>query len=172
MSNSHETLKLGGSGDVSVHMNGSFPYRATLLSLIGAALGSTLWLLLAIAGDLERAFPALLVGLLAGGATRLEPRRGRPVQVAALAFTLVCLTIVQYLVVRHAIVTDLVDAGADRSVPMLLSPASMWSVTFGWLRIYPIDAVFWVLSAAAALALPAGGETPATRGVAALASEA
>lgn len=172
MSNGQENLKPTGSEDVSVLMNGSFPYRAALLSLIGAALGSTLWLLIAIAGDLERAVPALLVGLMAGGATRLEPRRGRATQLIALLLTIAGLTIVQYLAVRHSVVTDLVDAGTDRSVPMLLSPSSMWSVTFGWLRVYPIDAVFWILSATAAFALPAGGERPATRGVAALASEA
>jgi hypothetical protein len=171
MSNGQETLKPNGNEDVSVPVNGSFPYRAALLSLIGAALGSTLWVLIAIAGDLERAVPALLVGLMAGGATRLEPRRGRVIQLTALVLTLAGLTIVQYLVVRHSVVTDLVNSGVDRSVPMLLSPASMWSVTFGWLRVYPVDAVFWILSAAAAFALPSGGKRPSTRGVAALASE-
>lgn len=153
-------------------MNASFPYRAAVLSLLGAALGSVLWVLIAIAGDLERAIPALLVGIFAGAATRLAPRRGLPAQVVALTFTLVGLVIVQYLVVRHAVVTELVESGADRSVPMLLSPASIWFVTFGWLRVYPADAAFWILSAIAAFTLPMGGESPVTRGVAALASEA
>jgi len=153
-------------------MTAPFPYRAALLSLFGAALGSILWVLIAIAGDLERAIPALLVGIFSGAATRLTPKRGRPAQLLALTFTIIGLAIVQYLVVRHAIVTQLVETGDGRSVPMLLSPASMWFVTFGWLRVYPADAIFWVLSAALAFLLPLGGETPTTRGVAALASEA
>jgi len=74
--------------------------------------------------------------------------------VVALLATLVGMAIVQYFVVRHSIVTELVDAGADRSLPMFLSPASMWFVTFGWLRVYPVDAIFWAISAMAAIVLP------------------
>ena len=136
-------------------MTPAFPVRAALLSVLGAVLGAVLWVLIAIAADLERAYPAILVGLLAGAAPRIEPRRGRPVQILALVMTVVGLAIVQYFVVRHSVVTELVDAGRNRSLPMFLSPAAMWSVTFGWLRVYPIDAVMWVVSAAAAFALPA-----------------
>ena len=39
-------------------------------------------------------------------------------------------------------------------------------------ELNPLDALFWVLSAAAAFALPVGGERRVTRGVSALASEA
>ena len=131
-----------------------FPVRAALLSVLGAVLGAILWVLIAIAADLERAIPALLVGLLAGAAPRIEPRRGRPVQVLALVLTVAGLTIVQYFVVRHSVVTELVDAGRDRSLPMFLSPAAMWSVTFGWLRVYPVDALMWALSAVAGFLLP------------------
>lgn len=133
-----------------------FPSRAVALSLLGAVLGSLLWVLTAISGDLERAFPALLIGLFAGAAPRLEPDRGRVVQVLALAFTLVGLVVVQYFVVRHAVVTDLVAMGRDRSIPMFLSPASTVFVTFGWLRVYPIDAMLWAASAVLAFVLPFG----------------
>ena len=151
-----ETLKPVAGYDVSLIMRTSFPTRAALLGVLGALLGATLWVLIAIAADLERAIPAILVGVFAGAATRIEPRRGRPAQIVALVVTLIGLIAVQYFVVRHAVVTELVDAGRDRSIPMLLSPASMWSVTFGWLRVYPIDIVFWVTSATAAFLLPAG----------------
>ncbi len=53
-------------------------------------------------------------------------------------------------------VNALVDAGRDRSIPMFLSPASMWSVTFAWLRTYPLDILFWVVSVTAAFVLPLG----------------
>mgnify|MGYP001818718402 CR=1 FL=1 len=135
-------------------MTPAFPVRAALLSVLGAVLGAVLWVLIAIAADLERAYPAILVGLLAGAAPRIEPRRGRPVQILALVMTVIGLAIVQYFVVRHSVVTELVENGRNRSLPMFLSPAAMWSVTFGWLRVYPIDAVMWVVSAAAAFALP------------------
>ena len=135
-------------------MTPAFPVRAALLSVLGAVLGAVLWVLIAIAADLERAYPAILVGLLAGAAPRIEPRRGRPVQILALVMTVIGLVIVQYFVVRHSVVTELVENGRNRSLPMFLSPAAMWSVTFGWLRVYPIDAVMWVVSAAAAFALP------------------
>ncbi|MBT8193273.1 MAG: hypothetical protein HKO63_04275 [Acidimicrobiia bacterium] len=135
-------------------MTPAFPVRAALLSVLGAVLGAVLWVLIAIAADLERAYPAILVGLLAGAAPRIEPRRGRPVQILALVMTVIGLVIVQYFVVRHSVVTELVENGRNRSLPMFLSPAAMWSVTFGWLRVYPIDAVVWVVSAAAAFALP------------------
>lgn len=151
-----ETLKPAPRCDVSVPMYTSFPIRAVLLSLTGALLGSTLWLLIALAADLERAIPALLVGVFAGAATRIEPWRGRATQLFSLAFTLVGLMIVQYFVLRHAVVTQLVDAGESSSIPMLLSPAATLSVTFGWLRIYPIDTVFWAVAAAAGYLLPAG----------------
>jgi hypothetical protein len=144
-------------------MTPAFPVRAALLSVLGAVLGAILWVLIAIAGDLERAFPALLVGGMAGAAARIEPRRGRPVQILALITTVIGLIVVQYFVVRHSVVTELVDAGRNRSVPMFLSPTSMWSVTFGWLRVYPVDALMWVSSAAAAFVLPAvpsGHEEP------------
>ena len=137
-------------------MDESFPARAVLLALLGAVLGSTLWLLIAIAANLDQAIPAVLVGVMAGAATRLEPRRGRPAQIVALVATIIGLIIVQYFVVRHAVVNDLVAAGRDRSLPMFLSPASMWSVTFGWLRTYPLDLVLWVTSATAAFLLPQG----------------
>jgi len=151
--------------DVSVPMTPTFPVRAAFLAVLGAVLGAVLWVLIAIAGDLERAFPALLVGLLAGAAPRLEPRRGRSTQMLALLMTMIGLTIVQYFVVRHAVVTELVDAGLNRSLPMFLSPASMWSVTFGWLQVYPVDTIMWALSAAAAFVLPAvpsGHEEPSS----------
>jgi hypothetical protein len=136
----------------------AFPTRAVLLSLLGAVLGASLWLLIAIAANLEQAVPAVLVGVLAGAATRIEPRRGPPTQLMALAATLVGLIVVQYFVVRHAVVNELVDTGRDRSVPMLLSPAAMGSVTFGWLRAFPLDIVFWAVSGAAAFLLPLGSE--------------
>jgi hypothetical protein len=140
-------------------MYSTFPVRAVLLSVFGALLGSTLWVLIAVAADLERAIPALLVGVFAGAATRIEPARGRSAQLASLAATLVGLTVAQYFVVRHGVVTGL--AGADTSIPLLLSPGSMWSATFGWLRVYPIDIVFWAVSVAAAVLLPAGaGDDP------------
>ena len=135
-------------------MTSGFPVRAAILSVLGAVLGAVLWVLIAIAADLERAVPALLVGLFAGAATRIEPHRNRSTQVVALLATLVGMALVQYFVVRHSIVTGLVDAGADRSLPMFLSPASMWFVTFGWLRVYPVDAIFWAISAMAAIVLP------------------
>jgi len=140
-------------------MDTSFPTRAVLLSLLGAILGSSLWLLIAIAANFEQAFPALLVGVMAGAATRIEPRRGRTVQLMAMVATIVGLIVAQYLVVRHAVVNELVDTGGDRSIPMLLSPASMWSVTFGWLRSYPLDIVFWAASGAAAFLLPLGSSS-------------
>ena len=135
-------------------MTPGFPVRAAILSVLGAVLGAVLWVLIAIAADLERAVPALLVGVFAGAASRIEPHRNRSTQVMALLATVVGMTIVQYFVVRHSIVTGLVDSGADRSVPMFLSASSMWSVTFGWLRVYPVDAIFWAISAAAAFVLP------------------
>jgi hypothetical protein len=137
-------------------MDGSFPTRAVLLALLGAALGSTLWLLIAIAANLDQAIPAVLVGVMAGAATRLEPRRGWPAQIVALVATFIGLIVIQYFVVRHAVVNDLADAGRNRSIPMFLSPASMWSVTFGWLRTYPLDVVLWVTSVTAAFVLPLG----------------
>lgn len=137
-------------------MDSSFPIRAVLLALLGAILGSSLWLLIAIAANLDQAIPAVLIGVMAGAATRLEPRRGPPAQLVALIATVIGLIVVQYFVVRHAVVNGLVEAGRDRSIPMFLSPASMWSVTFGWLRTYPLDVLFWVVSATAAFVLPLG----------------
>ena len=137
-------------------MDPPFPIRASLLSILGAILGGTLWMLIAIAADLERAVPALLVGLLAGAATRLEPLRGGRAQVVAVVATVITLTVVQYVVVRHAVVNELVGTGVDRSISLLLDPGSMLNVTFSWLRIYPIDAVIWALSLAAAYLLPSG----------------
>lgn len=139
-------------------MGPPFPIRAVMLSLLGAAIGSMLWVLTAIAADLERAVPALLVGAFAGAAPRLETQRGRVVQLAAFAFTLLGLIVVQYFVVRHAVVTELVATGRDRSIPMFLSPGSAIFVTFGWLRVYPLDALVWALSAGMSLALPIGTE--------------
>lgn len=153
-------------------MAASFPYRAVLLSILGAVMGSILWVLIAIAGDVDRAIPALLIGIFAGTAPRLEPRRDERVRLVAIMLTLVGLVVVQYFVLRHAVVTELVETGRDRSIPMFLSPGAMWSVTFGWLRIYPIDALLWAFSLAAAAVLPAGGEQTGSRGVASLASEA
>ena len=161
-----ETLKPRAGRDVSVPMTPTFPVRAAILTTLGAVLGAVLWVLIAIAGDLERALPALLIGGLAGTAPRIEPHRGRPVQILALVLTLIGLTIVQYFVIRHSVVTELVDAGLDRSLPMFLSPAAMWSVTFGWLKVYPIDALMWALSATAAFVLPAvpsGHAKPSSR---------
>ena len=135
-------------------MTPGFRVRAAILVVLGAVLGGVLWILIAIAADLERAVPALLVGVLAGAAPRIEPHRNRSTRVIALLATLVGMAIVQYFVVRHSIVTGLVDAGGDRSLPMFLSPASMWFVTFGWLRVYPIDGIFWAISAMAAILLP------------------
>jgi hypothetical protein len=137
-------------------MDASFPIRAALLSLIGAVLGASLWLLIATAANLESAVPALLVGVFAGAATRIEPRRGPPTQLIALAATLTGLFVVQYFVVRQAVAAELVAAGRDQSIPMFLSPASMWSVTFGWLGVYPLDIAFWAASGAAAFLLPLG----------------
>lgn len=135
----------------------TYPIRASLLSLIGAAIGGTVWLLIAIAADLERAIPALLVGILAGAATRLEPfNRGRPAQTFSVLVTLLVMIIVQYFVARHAVVGDLVDAGQSRSVPLLLSFEGMWRVTFGWLRVYPVDLISWAVGLGAAFLLPAG----------------
>lgn len=142
--------------EVSAPMRTSFPIRALLLSLSGALIGSLLWLLIAEAANLERAIPAILIGVFAGAAARLEPHRGMPTQLVSLAITLIGLTVVQYLVVRRAVVNDLADAGLVQSIPMLLSPGSMWSVTFGWLRVYPVDILFWAVSAAAAFLLPRG----------------
>ncbi len=135
-------------------MRTSFPIRAVLLSVSGALIGSLLWLLIAGAANLERAIPAILVGVFAGAAARLEPHRGMPTQLVSFVITLIGLTVVQYLVVRQAVVNDLADAGLDQSIPMLLSPGSMWSVTFGWLRVYPVDILFWALSGATAFLLP------------------
>ena len=135
-------------------MSSSLPLRAVVLSLLGAAIGGSLWILTAISADLERALPALLIGIFAGLAPRLETERGRLVQVSALVFTIVGLVVVQYFVVRHAIVSDLVD----QSVPVLLSPGSMAFVTFGWLRVYPIDALLWVVTGALAFVLPSGSD--------------
>lgn len=150
-----EPLKMTAGYDVSLPMD-AFPTRAVLLSLLGATLGASLWLLIAIAANLEQAVPALLVGVIAGAAPRIEPRRGLPTQLFALAATLVGLIVVQYFVVRHAVVNELVDTGRDRSIPLFLSPAAMWSATFGWLRAYPLDVVFWAVSATAAFVLPMG----------------
>ena len=135
-------------------MTSTFPLRAALLSGLGAVLGAVLWVLIAIAADLERTFPAILIGVLAGAAPRLEPRRGRSVQILALSMTFIGLAVVQYFVVRHSVVTELVEAGRNRSLPMFLTPAAMWSVTTGWLRVYPIDAFFWLISLAAGYLLP------------------
>ena len=142
-------------------MGPTFPLRAVMLSLLGAVIGSLLWVLTAISADLERALPALLVGVFAGTAPRLEPVRGRAVQVAALIFTLLGLIVVQYFVVRHAVVTELVETGRDRSIPMFLSPASMANVTFSWLRVYPADGLLWAMSAALAFTLPFGSDSEA-----------
>ncbi len=150
----HETLKTMGPRDVSLPMKAPFPARAALLGVMGALLGSILWLLIAIAGNLERAIPAILVGVFGGVATRIEPRRGRPAQVVTLVATLIGLTVVQYFVVRYSIITERAGLGIDRSAPVLLAPAAMWSVTFGWLRVFPVDVVFWVVSAALAYWLP------------------
>lgn len=135
-----------------------FPIRALLLAVTGALLGSVLWVLIDIAGNWESSFPALLVGVFAGAATRIEPRRGPTAQVAALIVTLIGMTVVQYLVVRYAIVTDRVDQDLSRSADLFLSPAAMWKVTFGWLWVYPLNIIPWVVSAAAAFWLPAGAD--------------
>jgi hypothetical protein len=135
-------------------MDTSFPIRAVLLSLVGAVLGASLWLLIAISANLEQAVPALLIGVMAGAATRIEPRRGPPVQIIALIATAVGLIVAQYFIVRHAVVNELVDTGRNRSIPILLSPAAMWSVTFGWLRAYPLNIALWAASATAAFLLP------------------
>lgn len=135
-------------------MAAAIPSRAVALSAFGAALGSLLWVLTAIAADLERAIPAVLIGLFAGAAPRLEPHRGRITRVVAVVLTVVGLVVVQYFVLRHAVVTDLVATGRDRSIPMFLSPGSMAFVTFGWLRVYPVDALLWLVSAALAFMLP------------------
>lgn len=135
----------------------TYPIRAFSLSLLGALIGGTLWLLIAIAANLERAIPAILVGVLAGAATRLEPfHRGRAAQVFSVAMTLLVLVVIQYFVIRHAVVGDLVDDGLNRSAPMFLSFDSMWRVTFGWLRVYPVDLISWVVALGAAFVLPAG----------------
>jgi hypothetical protein len=73
--------------------------------------------------------------------------------------TLLGLIVVQYFVVRHAVVNELVDAGRNRSIPMFLSPGSMWFVTFGWLRVYPVDALLWAVSAGVAFVLPSGSDS-------------
>lgn len=135
-----------------------FPLRAVLLGIAGAVLGSVLWVLIGIAGNLESSAPAILVGVFAGAATRIEDRRGRPAQVAALIATVIGLTIVQYFVVRYAIVSDRVDADLRRSADLFLSPDAMWRVTFGWLRVYPTNILPWVASAVAAFFLPAGSD--------------
>ena len=148
-------LKYRYGSDVSNSM--TYPLRAFILSVIGALIGGALWLLIAIAADLERAIPAILVGVLAGAATRLEPfTRGLAAQVFSVIVALLVIVIVQYFVVRHAVVEDLVAAGRDRSIPMLLSIEGMWRVTFGWLRTYPVDLIPWAVSLAAAFLLPAG----------------
>ncbi len=138
-----------------------YPIRAFVLSFIGAVSGGVLWLLIAIAADLERAIPAILVGVMSGAATRLEIfNRGRPAQLFSLCITGAVMVIVQYFVIRHAIVGDLVDAGDDRSVPMLLSLDGMWRVTFGWLKVYPVDLISWAAGLGAAFLLPAGAGDP------------
>ncbi|MDH3607400.1 MAG: hypothetical protein OER12_10455, partial [Acidimicrobiia bacterium] len=76
--------------------------------------------------------------------------------------TLIGLTVVQYLVVRYAIVTDRVDQDLSRSANLFLSPAAMWKVTFGWLRVYPLNIIPWVVSAVAAFWLPAGADDSIT----------
>lgn len=134
-----------------------FPVRAVVLGVAGATLGSILWVLIAIAGNLERSFPAILVGVFAGILTRIVPRRGRPAQIVTSVATVIGMIVVQYFVVRHAMITDQVDLGLNRSTDVFLSPAAMWRVTFGWLRVYPLDIVPWVVSATAGFALPAGG---------------
>lgn len=136
----------------------SFPLRAVALGFIGAVLGSTLWVLIAIAANLEHSYPAILVGAFAGTVTRIEPQRDRRAQIAALAFTVIGMTIIQYFVVRHTIITDRIELGLSRSTGVFLDPAGMWRVTFGWLRIYPLNAVAWAVSATAAFLLPGGGE--------------
>ena len=135
----------------------TYPIRAFMLSSIGALIGGTLWLLIAIAADLERAIPAIAVGVLAGAATRLEPfNRGLAAQVFSVVVTLLVMVIIQYFVVRHAVVEVFVTNGQDRSVPILLSFGDMWRVTFGWLRVYPVDLISWAVSLGAAFLLPAG----------------
>ena len=135
----------------------SYSIRAFLLTFAGALVGGALWLLIAIAADLERAIPAILVGILAGAATRVQQfDHGRAAQIFALIITLLLLVVIQYFVVRQTIVGDLADAGQDRSIPMLLSIDGMWRVTFGWLRVYPVDLISWAVSLAAAYLLPAG----------------
>ncbi len=151
-----ETLKRTVGYEVPVPMRTSFPIRAALLSLFGALVGSSLWLLIASVANLERAIPAVLIGVFAGAATRVESHRGLSAQLVSLVITLIGLAVVQYLVVRRAVVHDVVDAGLDQSIPLFLSPGSMWSVTFGWLRVYPVDILFWALSAATAFLLPRG----------------
>ncbi len=134
-----------------------YPIRAFVLSFIGALIGGALWLLIAIAADLERAIPAILVGVLAGAATRLEPfNRGPAAQVFSVIVTLLVMVIIQYFVVRQAVVGDLVSAGRDRSIPFLLSFEGMWRVTFGWLRTYPVDLISWAAGLMAAFLLPVG----------------
>ena len=132
----------------------SLNLRAVMLSLFGAVLGSLLWALTAISADLERALPALLVGIFAGAFPLLAPDRGPAVRIFAIVFTLLGLVVTQYFVVRHSVVTELVESGADRSIPMFLSPGSTAFVTFGWLRVYPVDALLWVVAAAFAAAVP------------------
>lgn len=139
----------------------TYPIRAFVLSFMGAVTGGALWLLIAIAANLERAIPAILVGVLSGAATRLELfNRGRAAQVFSFSITLFVLIVIQYFVVRQAIVGELVDAGENRSVPMLLSLDGMWRVTFGWLRVYPVDVISWAAALGAAFLLPAGAAYP------------
>ena len=138
----------------------TYPIRAYILSFIGALLGGALWLLIAIAADLDRAIPAILVGVLAGAATRLEPfNRGRPAQVFSAIAALIVMTVIQYFVVRHSVVEIFVADGENRSIPLLLSFNDMWRVTFGWLRVNPLDIIPWAVSLGAAFLLPAGVDT-------------
>ncbi len=136
-----------------------YPIRAFVLSFIGALIGGALWLLIAIAADLERAIPAILVGVLAGAATRLESfNRGPAAQVFSVIVTLLVMVIIQYFVVRQAVIGDLVSAGRDRSIPLLLSFEGMWRITFGWLSTYPVDLISWAAGLMAAFLLPVGAE--------------
>ena len=135
-------------------MSPSRDLRAVMLALFGAVIGSLLWALTAISADLERAVPALLVGIFAGAFPLLAPDRGNAARLGAILFTVLGLIITQYFVIRHAVVTELVETGGNRSIPMFLSPGSMAFVTFGWLRVYLVDAAFWAGAVLFAALLP------------------
>jgi hypothetical protein len=131
------------------------PLRSTGYGSAAALGGMALWLVFAALG-VERAYPALLLGLGVGLATRAGASYLWPaIQGLSTGITAFALVLGQYLAVRQAVADDLRALGHVGGVPWILAPDAMLEITFSWLGLYPLDIVFWVGALAIAWLVPA-----------------